>query len=315
MDDLTDDIMNEDLYKLLEVEPSASTSEIKKAWRSKSRECHPDKHPDDPNAVKLFLKITKALDILADDNKRKVYDTKFQAKALRETKKRKLDQQSRNFRDDLERREREAKRQKREEEDREANLEAEISALREDGLRIIREQQQKERAKQEEKLKKKDQLQRTVVVKWATDDSSSSGSSTEQQSEENLKKIFSAFGSIEHLIISRKSALIVYENVQPAINSVKTLNNHPVYKFSVNLKNETTNSFPSPVTPASQQHPPSNDFSPPSSSSSSYYSSSPLGTPTRSPPSNTPQSAMKAHKDFEMMVLDKLKSRTTTPNK
>jgi curved DNA-binding protein CbpA len=47
-------------HEILGVETDASLKQVKKAYRKLSREKHPDKNPDDPNAVTEFISITKA---------------------------------------------------------------------------------------------------------------------------------------------------------------------------------------------------------------------------------------------------------------
>lgn len=64
-----------DLYAALGVQRSASTAEITKQYRKLSKECHPDKHPDDAAAVERFKEISLAFDILSDPEKRAIYDT------------------------------------------------------------------------------------------------------------------------------------------------------------------------------------------------------------------------------------------------
>lgn len=46
--------------EILGVEVTASVAEVKKAYRKLSREKHPDKNPDNPEAVNEFIQITKA---------------------------------------------------------------------------------------------------------------------------------------------------------------------------------------------------------------------------------------------------------------
>jgi preprotein translocase subunit Sec63 len=46
--------------EILGVEPEASVAAVKKAYRKLSREKHPDKNPDNPEAVNEFIQITKA---------------------------------------------------------------------------------------------------------------------------------------------------------------------------------------------------------------------------------------------------------------
>jgi preprotein translocase subunit Sec63 len=46
--------------EILGVTTEASVAEVKKAYRKLSREKHPDKNPDNPEAVNEFIQITKA---------------------------------------------------------------------------------------------------------------------------------------------------------------------------------------------------------------------------------------------------------------
>ena len=47
-------------HEILGVAADAEVKLVKKAYRKLSREKHPDKNPDDPNAVAEFISITKA---------------------------------------------------------------------------------------------------------------------------------------------------------------------------------------------------------------------------------------------------------------
>ena len=66
--------MSNDLYKILEVDKSASQSEIKKSYRRLALRYHPDKNPGDINAENKFKEATEAYDVLSDKEKRKNYD-------------------------------------------------------------------------------------------------------------------------------------------------------------------------------------------------------------------------------------------------
>jgi len=59
------------LYQVLGVSESASQDEIKKAYRKKAIESHPDKGGNEEE----FKKITGAYDVLGDENKRRQYDS------------------------------------------------------------------------------------------------------------------------------------------------------------------------------------------------------------------------------------------------
>ena len=61
--------MIDDPYKVLGVSPGASQDEIKKAYRRKTKEYHPDTHPNDPNATKKMTEINEAYDMLMNPDK------------------------------------------------------------------------------------------------------------------------------------------------------------------------------------------------------------------------------------------------------
>ena len=64
----------EDYYKLLGVSREAGAEEIKKAYRKKAVEFHPDKNPNDTSAEEMFKKISEAYEVLKDTDKRAAYD-------------------------------------------------------------------------------------------------------------------------------------------------------------------------------------------------------------------------------------------------
>merc|ERR1719163_465954 len=57
-------------HELLGVELDATPAQVKKAYRRLSREKHPDKNPDNPEAVTEFIQITKAYTIMTDEKAR-----------------------------------------------------------------------------------------------------------------------------------------------------------------------------------------------------------------------------------------------------
>lgn len=68
------DLYEKDLYKILGVSKSASSQEIKKAYRALARELHPDKNKGDKVREEKFKAVSEANDILSDEKKRAEYD-------------------------------------------------------------------------------------------------------------------------------------------------------------------------------------------------------------------------------------------------
>lgn len=68
------DWFDKDFYSALGVSPSASASDIKKAYRKLAKDLHPDKNPGNAQAEQRFKEISEAYSVLSNEEERKEYD-------------------------------------------------------------------------------------------------------------------------------------------------------------------------------------------------------------------------------------------------
>lgn len=69
-------------YEVLGLARSATSDEIKKAYRKNALKYHPDRNPGDAEAEKKFKEISEAYEVLSDEKKRQIYD-QYGADALK----------------------------------------------------------------------------------------------------------------------------------------------------------------------------------------------------------------------------------------
>uniref|UniRef100_A0A6B2EBU6 DnaJ homolog subfamily C member 17 n=1 Tax=Phlebotomus kandelakii TaxID=1109342 RepID=A0A6B2EBU6_9DIPT len=210
-----------DLYGLLGVEVTASAIEIRKAYRKKALDCHPDKNPDNPKAAELFHELAKALEILSDASARAAYDRVLNARKAAELRNRQLDSKRKKLKADLEEREKAAsveanknKSYSTEARSPEEELKQEIERLRKEGSRLLQEEQELLRQQIHQTLQtsaKWDSSQHRIKIKWRAEkgDSTNGG-----YNEEALRKYLQKFGDIEAIVVSGKkpgSAIIEFK--------------------------------------------------------------------------------------------------------
>lgn len=175
-----------DYYEVVggKIHSGSTEEEIRKAYRRKALEIHPDKRADDPLAATRFHELQIAYDILMDGAARAAYDNARAAREMRKKQVQMMDGKRKRMKDDLERRESGAFKRRKDDLDAEELLEREIRRLAEDGRR--------RRMQREEEIKKSipdedldvaeeststapvggtnvPELQRTVMLRWIKD--------------------------------------------------------------------------------------------------------------------------------------------------
>jgi len=209
-----EDLMKKDLYKLLEVDSTATNDEINKGYKKLARKYHPDKNPDNlEEAKRMFNLIKKASEFLQDLGKRAEYDHKLKAKQLDKERYNQLDAKKRKLLDDL------VAREKRHAEDEEVETkkrkeEEKIERLREENRRWVEEENQK--LFEEERKTRNVLVQPCVLkVKWERREVDSQYVYTKS----SLKSIFSKYSSDGRItvVIKDRHALIQFKNTKDAI--------------------------------------------------------------------------------------------------
>ncbi|XP_060646216.1 dnaJ homolog subfamily C member 17 [Drosophila sulfurigaster albostrigata] len=208
------------LYDLLGVSIEAEQSEIRKAYRKRALDCHPDKNPDNPQAAERFHELSKALEILSDATARAAYDKVLKAKKAAELRTKQLDSKRQKLKEELEQRERAALHKlqagqpystvrKSDEE----VLQEQIDRLRREGSKLLEEEQlamreQLKRSYNEQQQRQQapavfDSAQHRIKIKWKADktkEDKDNGGYTEQQLMQYLKK----YGDVVALVMNTK---------------------------------------------------------------------------------------------------------------
>ncbi|KAK4872685.1 hypothetical protein RN001_014714 [Aquatica leii] len=226
-------IEDEDLYEILEIDPDSTLNDIKKAYRKKALQCHPDKNPDNPNAAKLFHQLTKILEVLTDESARRAYDRILKGKKEATLRHKQLDGKRRKLKEDLEAREKDATN------DNASNskkLKEEIERLRKEGSRLVQEEMEYVKNKLAEDMKKLNTNQDEagkyrIKIKWKVEkgDRDNGGYDAEL-----LRKCLCKYGDVTALVMSPKkkgSALVEFNSkraAEMAVDLEKGLNVNPL---------------------------------------------------------------------------------------
>lgn len=214
--------------------------EIAKAYKQKALELHPDKRPDDPDAVENFQKLKFSYEVLKDEKARKSFDDFLRVK--REQQRFKREQQVRNEQQDVKRRKMMSDLEDRE---RAAFAPDPVSKAHEEEERIARKlkeeiariramQMNKGASADSGKTKDKGGAKRTTAgvgagvglekekmlkVSWEK--------FGEDYSAERLREIFSRFGNVEDVVIKtnqkKGSALVVMGSKEAVVAATGSL--------------------------------------------------------------------------------------------
>ncbi len=65
------------LYQLLQVPQDCTFDELRRAFRERAKECHPDLHGGDPIMTARFQEVVNAFDVLSDPDSRRDYDSRL----------------------------------------------------------------------------------------------------------------------------------------------------------------------------------------------------------------------------------------------
>jgi DnaJ family protein C protein 17 len=245
-----------DLYEVLEVEPSSSAADIKKAYRKKALQCHPDKNPDNPNAAKEFHQLSKILEVLIDETARKAYDRVLKGRKEAALRHKELDSKRRKLKEDLEAREKRGLNNFKEK-SADEKLREEIERLRKEGSKQVEEELEKINQELKEQMKNKtshwDSASHRIKIKWnvVKGDDKNGG-----YTQEMLHRFLSKYGNVIALVMSQKkkgSALVEYETrngAEMAIEMERGLAENPLKLEWVNPPPERRNAPSSLVKPS-----------------------------------------------------------------
>lgn len=230
---MSKDVKIEDLelYTILNIPDDSSVQDIKKAYRKTALQCHPDKNPGNKDAAAKFIQLKAILELLINPESRKAYDSLRKAKLQTKLRLERQDSTRKKLREDLERREKESAQNKYDSRTEEERLRAEIERLRKEGKRQIEEEMEAMQKKLLEDLEEEARQAASqssiyrMKLKWKKSDPT--------YNEKSLNEIFSKFGTLSALVVSKKggSALLEYQDLHVARLSARhavTIQENPI---------------------------------------------------------------------------------------
>jgi len=222
MNEKQKELLDSDLYALFDVAESASVEQIKKAYRRKALELHPDKNLDNKEeAEKKFVQLGKAFEVLTDAAAKNAYDAVRRNRREQTQRLEKLDAKRRKFRDDLEARERTGESKPTSQKDTcEEKFRREIERLRKEGSKLLEQEVNFVRETLKEQkisdVKKEEFTAQHGRVK-------ASWSAKNDMPQDLLEHLFARYGHVEIVIMSEKktSAIVEYKAVKDALKAFR----------------------------------------------------------------------------------------------
>ncbi|PUU74933.1 hypothetical protein B9Z19DRAFT_1116680 [Tuber borchii] len=212
---------------------------LRKLYREAALKWHPDKNSS-PEAVELFRLLPIARDVLSDPATRVAYDNARNARLARKRRNEAFDVNRKRMQEELESREREAKRARTGGEDAEAQRSQLLEKLRAEGAALIRKYEEaagEEEEKEDNFMVDGDgekeggesngksrfsEIDRTLRVRWKR-------KGNQHIDEQHLCSVFSKYGAIQYCVVplikpgkekKLKSALIVFTSIVAAHTAI-----------------------------------------------------------------------------------------------
>ena len=222
-----------DAYEVLGVPETAGKREIRTAYRKRALAVHPDRNRGDEGAAAMFIRVNRAYETLADDERRKELDGRRAAAKALARRRAEEGAKARAMREALERRERaaEAERTGHTEAQRVAEAKrgteeairrlVEEGVLRPPGAAAAQQQQQREQQQQQQQQpppqqQPQQQSINAVFVHWPE------GSAAAGLSEDVLKRIFGVYGDVARVAAdpTRHRALLEFRSESAALEAL-----------------------------------------------------------------------------------------------
>jgi len=230
-------------YELLGIDnwQEATKDSIQKSFRRKAAEYHPDRVSDETKKKEyedIFAKITEANTILKDPELKAKYDLILKQEEAKERQKNEMDAKTRQLRESLEEREKQAQQNKLKKQSQDQVLfnKQMASQLKESGAYdALHKVQEKRREREQQKSLLEDDDCSQVIVKWKK---------TQTISEEDLKILFSRlFGVVDVMIFkeSKRRCVISFEKSSSAKKAAQyDWSQLSQYKFKVKLASDNS---------------------------------------------------------------------------